>query len=140
MENRRDRAFTLIEMMAVVVIIAILAAVIAPKFFGQVGKAQQTRVKHDIETLKQAITLYRFDTGRLPEELRDLVKEPDNGKGWNGPYVEKKGFRDPWDNNYEYRQPGFDDREFDIYSYGQDGKEGGEGQDLDITSWEGEEE
>lgn len=138
MENRK-RAFTLIEMMAVVVIIAILAAVVAPKFFGQVGKAQKVRVERDIETIKQAITLYRFDTNRFPEELRDLVRQPDDLNGWNGPYLEKKGFRDPWDNEYEYRQPGLDGREFDIWSYGQDGKEGGEGQDVDITSWDDEE-
>ena len=133
MKNRKS-AFTLIEMMAVVVIIAILAAVIGPKFFGQVNKAQQVAAQQDIENLKKAITLFRFDTNRFPEELRDLVKRPDNDRGWNGPYLEKMP-RDPWDNEYEYAVPGRDDREFDVWCLGADGKEGGEGLDADILSW-----
>ena len=139
MEQRRYKAFTLIEMMAVVVIIGILAAVVAPKFFGQVDRAKVVRVSKDIDTIKQAITLYRFNTGQWPEELRDLAKEPDGVTGWNGPYVENGKFRDPWDNKYEYRLPGNDGRDFDIWSYGQDGKEGGEGDDADITSWSDDE-
>lgn len=95
MRNQRMKAFTLIEMMAVVVIIAILAAVIAPKFFGQVGKAQVTTAQKEIEMIKQGITLYRFDTNRFPEELRDLVKEPDDVKGWNGPYFERASLKTP---------------------------------------------
>jgi general secretion pathway protein G len=132
-----QRAFTLVEMMAVVVIIGILAAVIAPRFFGQVNKAQVVRAEKDIETLKQAITLYKFDTNRFPTELRDLVVEPDDARNWNGPYLEsKKDYTDPWSNPYEYRVPGLDNRDFDLWSYGQDEKEGGEGLDRDITSWE----
>ena len=138
MKERRKQAFTLVEMMAVVVIIGILAAVIAPKFFGQVNKAQVTAAKQDIENLKKAVTLYRFDTNRFPEELRDLLKEPDGVRGWNGPYLEKLP-RDPWGNDYEYISPGRDDREFDIWSYGQDEKEGGEKMATDIISWEEEE-
>lgn len=139
MKNRRLRAFTLLEMMAVVVIIAILAAVIGPKFFGQVNKAQTVRARKDIETLKQAVTLFKFHSNKFPTELRDLVVEPDDVRGWGGPYLEKKAFRDPWDNDYNYQMPGQNDREFDIWSYGQDGKEGGEGMDADIASWEDEE-
>ncbi len=138
MKTRRLQAFTLLEMMAVVVIIAILAAVIGPKFFGQVNKAQTVRATKDIETLKQAVTLYKFHTNKFPEELRDLVVEPDDVNGWGGPYLEKKAFRDPWDNDYNYQMPGGNDREFDIWSYGQDGREGGEGMNADIRSWEEE--
>lgn len=137
MKKQKQRAFTLIEMMAVVVIIAILAAVVAPKFFGQVGKAQRVAVTRDIETIKQAITLYRLDNSKFPEELRNLVRSPDDSKRWNGPYLEKQP-KDPWDNDYEYRVPGLNDREFDIWSYGQDEKEGGEGLGGDITSWDDE--
>jgi len=133
------RAFTLVEMMAVVVIIAILAAVIAPRFFGQVNKAQVTRVQKDIETLKQQVIMYKFHTNEFPRELRDLYSEPDGVKGWNGPYLEKRGIRDPWDNDYQYRVPGLDGRDFDIWSFGQDGKDGGEGMDADIVSWEEDE-
>ena len=67
--------------------------------------------------------------------MKDLVREPDDIKGWAGPYIDKK-LKDPWDKNYEYRSPGNDNREFDIWSLGRDGQEGGEGLDADIVSWE----
>ena len=130
----KQRAFTLIEMMAVVVIIGILAAVIGPKIFKNVEETQRTRAHQDIENLKKSITLFRFNTNKLPEELRDLVKEPDGVRGWKGPYMERLP-KDPWENSYEYRVPGNDGRDFDIWSLGPDGREGGEGNDADITSW-----
>jgi len=135
--NRKDRGFTLIEMMAVVVIIGILAAVIAPKFFGQVGQAEAAAAQQDIKQIEQAVTLYRFDTGNFPQDLRDLVREPDDVRRWHGPYLHNEP-RDPWDNKYEYRNPGNDNREFDVWSLGRDGQEGGEGLDSDITSWKEE--
>jgi len=130
---RKARAFTLIEMMAVVVIIGILAAVIGPKFFGRVNEAQVVRCRQDIENLKKAVTFYKFHTNKFPEELRDLVREPEV-KGWKGPYMDRLP-KDAWDNDYEYSAPGKDNREFDIWSLGQDEKDGGEGMDADITSW-----
>lgn len=136
MEHRNKRAFTLVEMMAVVVIIGILAAVVGPKIFNQVNKAQGVKAKKDIAGISQAVTMYRFDTNQWPQELRDLVKEPDGVKGWNGPYLERNSYRDPWDEDYQYRQPGLDGREFDIWSYGEDKTEGGEGTAADIVSWE----
>lgn len=138
--NKR-KAFTLVEMMAVVVIIGILAAVIAPKIFNQVNKTNETAARQDIEALAQAITLYRLDTSRFPYEMRDLLYEPDDVRNWNGPYLSKRKIpRDPWGNEYQYRAPGDNGREFDIWSLGEDGQEGGEGQAEDITSWDGEEE
>ncbi len=134
-QNRRERAFTLVEMMAVVVIIGLLAAVIGPKIFKNVGTAQQTAAKQEINTIMQAVTMYRFSTNKLPQDLRDLYKEPDGVKGWNGPYLDKKA-RDPWDEDYQYQQPGGNDREYDVFSYGADQAEGGEGLDADIVSWE----
>ncbi len=134
MKKAIRRGFTLVEMMAVVVIIGILAAVIAPKFFGQVGKAQITAAKQDIENLKKAVTFYKFDTNQFPQELRDLVKEPDEVRNWKGPYLERLP-RDPWENHYQYIAPGNEDREFDIWSFGEDDKEGGEKMAADITSW-----
>lgn len=136
--RRAAQGFTLVEMMAVVVIIGLLAAVIAPKFFNQVDNARRTTAKQEIVTISDAITMYRFDTNKFPEELRDLRVDPDV-KGWNGPYIQKKAI-DPWDAEYQYRVPGNDDREFDLFSYGADGEEGGEGSNEDILSWEKEDE
>jgi len=138
MNTKTRRGFTLVEMMAVVVIIGLLAAVIAPNFFNQVNKTQVTKAKQDIEAINNAITMFRFDTNRLPEDLRDLYKDPEI-RGWNGPYLKKKSV-DPWDNDYQYRVPGLNDREYDLFSYGADGQEDGEGLNADIVSWETEDE
>lgn len=136
----KKKAFTLVEMMAVVVIIGILAAVIAPKIFNQVNKTSVTAAKQDIESLSNAVTLYRLDTSKFPYELRDLLYEPDDVRNWNGPYLSKRKIpRDPWGNEYQYASPGNDGREFDIWSLGEDAQEGGDGLAEDITSWAGEE-
>jgi len=132
MTSSRKRAFTLVEMMAVVVIIGILAAVIAPKFFSQVGVAQEVRAKRDISSIKDAVTMFRFHTNKFPTELRELNDGQDI-KGWKGPYLDKKKPRDPWDTEYRYSVPGQGDREFDIVSMGPDGQEG---TDDDVNSWE----
>ncbi|MCB1043084.1 MAG: type II secretion system major pseudopilin GspG [Acidobacteria bacterium] len=134
----RVKAFTLIEMMAVVVIIGILAAVIAPKFFHQVGSAEITAAKQDIRSIEQAISLYRMDTGGFPDTLRDLTREPDNVRRWNGPYLPHEP-KDPWGNRYEYIAPGNDGRPFDVWSLGADGQDGGEDDAADITSWKTDE-
>ena len=133
------RAFTLVEMMAVVVIIGILAAFIAPKFFTQVDTAKITATKTNIKKIEQAIQLYRMETGQMPEKLRDLVKEPDDLRGWNGPYLDKE-LKDSWDNKFEYLVPGNDGRPYEILSYGMDGREGGEKAAKDIRSWEEDDE
>lgn len=131
------RGFTLVEMMAVVVIIGILAAVIAPKFFNQVSGAQRTAALRDIKTLESQVTMFRFEHKNFPEELMDLAVEPNNVKNFK-PYVEKSALKDPWDNPYQYRVPGESGREFEIWSLGADGKEGGEGDAADIKGWDEE--
>ena len=134
MYHKKARAFTLIEMMAVVVIIGLLAAVIGPKLFKPVEEAKVTTAKQEINTIGQQITLYQFQTGKFPEDLGDLRKDPDI-KGWKGPYLDKKAV-DPWDNKYQYRVPGEDGREFEVWSYGSDGKEGGDSGGEDVLGWE----
>lgn len=133
------KAFTLVEMMAVVVIIGILAAFIAPKFFGQVDTAKITAAKTDIKKIEQAIQLYRMETGQMPEKIRDLVREPEDIRGWNGPYLDRE-LKDPWGNKYEFSVPGNDGRDYEIVCYGQDGREGGEKAAKDIKSWDEDEE
>lgn len=133
--HRIVRGFTLVEMMAVVVIIGILAAVIGPRIFNQVNKSQQVRAAKDIESISQAISMYRLDTNKFPEDLKDLQNNNGDVKGWRGPYLKKSSIKDPWDNNYEYRVPGQDNRDFDVWSLGADSQEGGEGLDEDIVSW-----
>ncbi len=136
-KNSLRRGFTLVEMMAVVVIIGILAAVIAPKFFNQVSGAKRTSALRDIKTLEGQVTLFRFQHSSLPEELVDLAVEPNNVKNFK-PFVEKAALKDPWDNPYQYRAPGDSGRDFEIWSLGADGKEGGEGDAADIKGWEEE--
>lgn len=137
MNLKKTKAFTLIEMMAVVVIIGILAAVIGPRVFNNVTETQKVRAEQDIANLKKAVVFFRLHTNKLPQDLRELVKDPDI-KGWRGPYMERLP-KDPWDNNYEFRAPGNDNRDFDIWTLGADNREGGEGENQDIQSWVDEE-
>ena len=139
----RNRAlgFTLIEVMVVIVIIGILAALIVPKIMGRPDEASIIAAKQDIGSIMQALKLYRLDNMRYPtteQGLQALVKTPvgapipTNWKG-NG-YLERLP-KDPWGNPYQYLQPGLHG-EVDIMSLGADGAIGGEGGDADIGSWE----
>ena len=129
------RGFSLIEMMAVIVIIGLLASVIAPRLFSHVDVAAGVKAERDIEVIKQAITLYRFHTNTLPESFQNLVSNTEMIDNWHGPYLEENSFNDPWNNQYHYQMPGENDRDFDIWSYGADGSEGGKKTNKDIVSW-----
>jgi general secretion pathway protein G len=136
---RRPRGFTLIEMMVVVVIIAVLAAMIAPAVLSRVEEARETTARADISTIMQALKLYRLDNQRYPtaeQGLQALVERPTTDPAppnWK-PYLEKLP-NDPWGNPYQYLNPGVKG-EVDVMSYGADGKPGGEGKDADIGSWQ----
>ena len=135
----RQQGFTLLEIIVVITIIAILAAYIAPKVGGRVDDARISKVKNDIQVLESALELYRLDNFKYPtteQGLQALVERPDaDMKNWkSGGYIKKLN-KDPWGNDYQYRQSGQDGTEFDIYSYGADNAEGGEGEDADIGSW-----
>jgi general secretion pathway protein G len=134
-----DAGFTLIEIMVVVVILGILAALIAPNVIGNIDKAQVTKVKQDIRAIESALKLYRLDRFRYPtsdEGLEALVTAPsDSTVPWPaGGYLDRIP-KDPWDRPYVYLQPG-NNGEFDVYSLGRDGVQGGEGVDADIGNWE----
>lgn len=134
-----EAGFTLIEIMVVVVILGILAALIAPNVIGNIDKAQVTKVKQDLRAIESALKLYRLDRFRYPstdEGLEALVTPPgDSSVPWpQGGYLDRVP-KDPWDRPYVYLQPG-NNGEFDVYSLGRDGVQGGEGVDADIGNWE----
>lgn len=137
--RRAAAGFTLIEIMVVVVILGILAALIAPQVISRIDQAQITKVKQDIRAIESALKLYRLDRFRYPateEGLDALVTPPsDPSVPWpQGGYLDRLP-RDPWDRPYHYAFPG-KQGEFDIYSLGRDGQDGGEGVDADIGNWE----
>ena len=129
--------FTLIELLIVMVIISLLAAFVAPRFFGQEKKAKQRGAKGQIALLESAVDTYRLDIGRYPtteQGLEALRENPGGLDKWDGPYLRKELPSDPWGNPYVYESPS-EHGEYAIVSYGADGSPGGEGYDMDIVSW-----
>ena len=137
----RQRGFTLVEMLLVLVILATLAAVVVPKFAGRSKQAKVTATKSQISNLEIAIDSFEIDMGYFPKagnDLRDLVAEPNsnNVQDWHGPYLKKGIPRDPWGNDYVYNYPAkMNIGSYDIYSGGPDMKTG---TDDDITNWQTE--
>lgn len=132
----RRSGFTLIELIVVIALVAVLAAVIAPNLLGKATEANRKSATIQLEKIANAVELYRLETGHYPEELGDLVRRPSGVERWNGPYVRKLSqLQDPWGNDLVMRRPG-ENGPFDIISYGADGRSGGEGDDADIFSWE----
>jgi general secretion pathway protein G len=136
------RGFTLIELIVVVTILGILAALIVPRVVGRTDDARIAAARQDIATLMNALKLYRLDNGRYPtseQGLRALVEKPTVDPAptnWKaGGYLEAQTVRkDPWGNEYQYLNPGLHG-EVDVLSFGRDGQPGGEGPDADIGSW-----
>ncbi|MHA4868978.1 type II secretion system major pseudopilin GspG [Duganella sp. PWIR1] len=139
--HRLQRGFTLIEIMVVVVIMGVLAALVVPKLISRTGESKVAAAKVDIATIMQALKLYKLDNQRYPtteQGLQSLIEKPTGGpaaNGWKaGGYVEKMP-KDPWGNQYQYLSPGIKG-EIDVFSYGADGQPGGTGDDADIGSWD----
>ncbi len=135
------RGFTLIEIMVVVVIMGILAALVVPKLMGRTDDARIIAAKQDIATVMQALKLYKLDNQRYPtseQGLQALIAKPATGpeaKGWKSDgYIDKLP-KDPWGNPYQYLSPGIKG-ELDVFSLGADGQPGGAGNDADIGSWD----
>lgn len=135
--SENDRGFTLIELMVVIVILGLLAALVAPKMFGKVGQAKQKAAKAQIELFGTALDAFRLDVGRYPttsEGLQALRTRPSGVEKWNGHYLSKEIPLDPWGYPYNYVSPGSNGG-YDLYSLGADNGEGGEGEKMDIVSW-----
>jgi general secretion pathway protein G len=135
--RNRQKGFTLFEILVVVIIIGLLAALVGPRLFGKVSTAKQKTTKAQIELFGTALDTYRLDVGRYPtteEGLKALREKPSGAEGWQGPYLPKEIPVDPWNRAYVYKSPG-EHGDYDLISYGLDGAEGGEGENLDIVSW-----
>jgi general secretion pathway protein G len=135
---RRPRGFTLLELLVVLVIIGLLAGYVAPRYFSQVGRSEVKVTQAQINAFEKALDTYRLDVGRYPtteQGLVVLVARPQNEPKWNGPYLQKAIPLDPWGKPYQYKSPGEQGREFELWSFGKDGQPGGTGEAADITSW-----
>src|ERR1700677_1979162 len=137
--HKRERGFTLIEIMVVVVILAVLGALVVPKILENVDKARVTRAASDIRAIQTALDLYRLDNFKYPtteQGLQALVTQPSDPTITNyrsGGYLPSLP-KDPWNNVYQYVSPGANGRDYDIISYGREGKPGGEGERADIST------
>ena len=135
---RAQRGFTLLEMIVVLVIIGLIMGLVGPRLFGQAEKAKVQTAGTQIKMLGGALQTMRLDIGRLPTAEEGLVtlshapSEPRAAKSWAGPYIEDAAPNDPWGNPYHYAPSPSGDQPFSLYSFGADGKEGGEGVDADI--------
>ncbi|MBI2822083.1 MAG: type II secretion system major pseudopilin GspG [Acidobacteria bacterium] len=135
--NSGCRGFSLIELIVVLVILGLLAAVVGPAVMRRLSGSRSQIAKIQIAQFEESLDLFNFDVGRYPtteEGLRALIENPGNLPNWSGPYLKKGVPRDPWNRDYAYRTPG-QHGEYDLYSLGADGQEGGEGENADVGSW-----
>lgn len=136
--RRRLAGFTLMELLIVLVIVGLLAALVGPTLYQQIKPAKQSAARAQIENFATALDAYFIDTARYPttqEGLAVLRAKADGDEKWKGPYLKKEVPDDPWGNAYVYASPGRNGG-YEIISYGADGREGGEDDNADVTSWE----
>ena len=141
--SRRRPAFTLIEVLVVIVVISVLAAIVGPEVFRHVDTANEAAARTQIESLGAALDSYRLDNGRYPttaqglDALREIPTADPRPTNWRGPYLTREVPLDPWDAPYVYVSPGaMNTHSYDLMSLGGDGQMGGEGVDADITNWD----
>lgn len=135
---RPQQGFTLIELLVVLVILGLLASIAGPKVMNYLGGAKSDSAQLQVEEFGASLDLFKLETGRYPtsqEGLQALVQAPSGLTGWNGPYLKKKALpKDPWGNEYNYVSPG-QHGPYDLSSLGADNREGGDGENKDLTSW-----
>jgi len=132
--GKKRKGFTFIELLAVIVVIGLLAAFVAPRIFKGLGKAKHDIAKSKMAIIESAIGEFYFACGRYPADLEELLVPPDDvEEKWNGPYIKRSRLLDPWENPYEYVEEGvINPGSFDLISFGADGVEGGEDEDKDV--------
>lgn len=130
MRKHRLSGFTLIELLIVIVILGLLASLVAPAMFSKVDSSKIKTAETQMKLLETALDTFRLDLGQYPQTLDELIRS--DKKNWDGPYLPKDIPLDPWGNPYLYSRPGKDGRAYELYSYGRDGKPGGEDDDADI--------
>lgn len=139
--TRSFRGFTLIELLVVLLILGLIAGLAGPQVMNYLGESKAKAAKLQIEEFGSSLDLYKLDMGRYPdgqEGLQALVQAPvgQGAERWRGPYLRKKGVpKDPWGTDYQYAAPGRHGH-YDIVSFGADGREGGEGDNKDVVSWD----
>lgn len=130
---RRQRGFTILEIVIVFILLAGIMAFVGPKIFEQMDKAKTGEAKIRIQQLAGQVEMYKLEVGRLPDSLQALVKQPPGVDRWNGPYAKEADLKDAWGNDYRYTVPG-QGKAYDIVSLGADGREGGEGGNRDVSN------
>ncbi len=138
-KNKLQQGFTLLELLVVLAILGALAGLVGPQVMKHLGESKTKTARVQIEDLAAAMDMYRLDNGRYPsteQGLLALVEKPGDAEYWNGPYLRKNKIpKDPWNKDYQFAAPG-EHGKFDIYTLGLDAKQGGEGEDKDVASWE----
>ncbi len=138
-QRQRNAGFTLMELLVVLAILGLLMGLVGPQLIKQLGGAKSKTAALQVKDLEQSLEMYKIDVGRFPstdQGLVALVQKPSNANGWNGPYLKSKDVPvDPWGYEYHYKFPG-DHAEIDVFSYGQNGSPGGEGEDQDVGNWQ----
>ena len=133
-----EEGYSLVELLVVMAIIVLLGTIAVPQLLKYLDGAKQDTARAQIESLTATLDLFKLDVGRYPtqeERLDALVARPAEVAGWNGPYVKRKDMLlDPWKRTYRYKSPG-EHGDYDLFSYGADDREGGEGSNRDVTSW-----
>jgi len=133
MKQKRQFGFSMIELLVVLVILGLLAGLVGPQFFGKVDSAKVRTAETQVKMLKMALQTYRLDVGNYPEELEDLRSSPANVSDyWDGPYLDERLPKDPWNKEYVYRLDSAAEQGFYLYSLGADGAEGGEDLNADL--------